>query len=87
MLHHCRASDARNARARCAGCSSRGGRVLAVDFAEPEGEEKGFLSHFHRHGHVMPHEIVGLLTDAGLKLVESGAVGFKNLHFALAKAP
>ena len=57
-----------------------GGRVLAVDFAEPEGEEKGFLSHFHRHGHVMPREIDGLLTDAGFKLVESGAVGFKNLH-------
>jgi len=86
MLHHCRASDARNAR-EMRRVLEPGGRMLAVDFAEPEGEEKGFLSHFHRHGHVMLREIVGLLTDAGLKLVESGAVGFKNLHFALAKAP
>jgi ubiquinone/menaquinone biosynthesis C-methylase UbiE len=64
-----------------------GGRVLAVDFAGPEGERKGFLGHFHRHGHVTLRDIVALLTDAGLRLVESGAVGFRNLQFALAKAP
>ena len=59
MLHHL----PRIGRAECAREMRRvlkpGGRVLAVDFAEPEGEEKGFLSHFHQHGHVMPREIVG----------------------------
>jgi hypothetical protein len=62
----------------CVRCSCRAG---------PEGERKAFLGHFHRHGHVTLRDIVDLLTDAGLKLVESGAVGFRNLQFALAKAP
>jgi ubiquinone/menaquinone biosynthesis C-methylase UbiE len=86
ILHHL----PRIGRAECAREMRRvlkpGGRVLAVDFAEPEGE-KGFLKSLPPAWHGMLREFVGLLMDAGLKLVESGAVGIKNLHFAFAKAP
>jgi ubiquinone/menaquinone biosynthesis C-methylase UbiE len=64
-----------------------GGRALIVDFGGTE-QQKGLLAHLHRrHGHVKPHEVIALLNAAGLNVVESGAVGIKDLHYALAKAP
>lgn len=64
-----------------------GGRVLVVDFGEA-GPRKGLLAHLHRrHGHVGLSEVVSLLVSAGLNVVESGAVGIKDLHFTLAIAP
>jgi len=64
-----------------------GGRVLAIDFGEG-GHGKGFLRHLHRpHGHTKLQEMVTLLSDAGLTIVESGAVGAKNLQFVRATAP
>ena len=84
MLHHL----PRKARKQCAQEMRRilkpGGRVLAVDFAAPAQEERGFLHHFHRHGHVKLEEIIASLEGAGLNIIESGAVGRRNLHFALA---
>jgi ubiquinone/menaquinone biosynthesis C-methylase UbiE len=86
MLHHL----PRTARQECAREIRRvlkpGGRVLAVDFAPPI-EKKGILAHFHRHGHVRLDDIVALLGAADLNIVESGAVGAKNLQFVLAEAP
>jgi ubiquinone/menaquinone biosynthesis C-methylase UbiE len=64
-----------------------GGRVLVVDFggAKPQ---RGFLAHFHqRHGHVKPAEVTALLSSAGLNVVDSGAMGVKDLHFTLATVP
>jgi hypothetical protein len=62
--------------------------VLLVDFAKPESQRSGFAAHFrHRHGHVEPPEIVGLLEGAGFQLTQSGMIGVKNLHFALATNP
>jgi len=87
MLHHL----PRKARQQLA-CEMRrilkpGGRVLAVDFGTDLGEKKSLLTHFHRHGHVDLRNIISVLSEAGLNSVESGAVGFRNLHFVLASAP
>ena len=86
MLHHL----GRKARQQCAHEVRRilkpDGRVLAVDFARPVGK-RGLLDHFHHHGYVNVDDLVALLTEAGLKIVKSGAVGIGDLHFVLASAP
>lgn len=64
-----------------------GGRVLAVDFGGTGRKKKGLLAHFHRHGYVKLPDIIAVLSEAGLKVVESGAVGISDLHFVLATAP
>jgi ubiquinone/menaquinone biosynthesis C-methylase UbiE len=86
MLHHL----PREAREQCAREIRRvlkpGGRVLAIDFAT-SGKKKGLLAHLHRrHGSVKLHEIIGALSQAGLSIVESGAVGVKDIQFVLATA-
>ena len=87
MLHHL----PRKARAQCAAEMRRvlkpGGRALAVEFGVAASEQKGFLAHFHRHGHVKLSDIISLLSEAGLNSVESGAVGIRDLQFVLARAP
>ncbi|HUZ63197.1 MAG TPA: methyltransferase domain-containing protein, partial [Acetobacteraceae bacterium] len=87
VLHHL----PRRAREQCAREIARvlkpGGRVLAVDFSAPARKRRGFLSRFHRHGHVTLGDIVTLLGGAGLDIVESGAAGFRDLQFAVAMAP
>ncbi len=87
MLHHL----PRKARQQCA-CEMRrvlkpGGRVLAVDFGGAAREKRNLLAHFHRHGHVKLPELIAVLDEAGLKSVESGAVGIGDLQFVLAAAP
>ena len=61
--------------------------MLAVDFGLAAREQKGFFAHFHRHGSVKLPNIIGLLSEVGLNSVESGAVGFRDLQFVLAKLP
>ena len=64
-----------------------GGLVLVVDFGGAE-RKRGFLAHFHqRHGHVKSAEVMALLNSAALNVIDSGAVGVKDLHFTLATAP
>jgi ubiquinone/menaquinone biosynthesis C-methylase UbiE len=86
MLHHL----PREARQQCAREMRRvlkpGGRVLAVDFGGAAGDRKSLLEHFHRHGRIDVHDIVKLLSEAGLEIVESGPVGVRNLNFVLATA-
>ena len=87
MLHHL----PRKARQLCV-CEMRrvvkpGGRVLAVDFGGATRDRRSLFAHFHRHGHVSLREIAGVLTDAGLQSVQSGAMGIGDLHFVLASAP
>jgi ubiquinone/menaquinone biosynthesis C-methylase UbiE len=86
MLHHL----PREPRQQCAREMRRvlkpGGRVLAVDFGGATGGRKSLIEHFHRHGRVEVHDIVNLLSKAGLKIVESGAVGVRDLNFVLATA-
>jgi ubiquinone/menaquinone biosynthesis C-methylase UbiE len=65
-----------------------GGRVLVVDFRERGRKGKGLLAHFHhRHGHVELDDMIAVLSGAGLNVLESGAVGIKDLQFVLATGP
>jgi ubiquinone/menaquinone biosynthesis C-methylase UbiE len=87
MLHHL----PRKAREQCIREIRRvlkpGGRALAVEFAAPAHKKRRSLIHFHRHGHVNLSDIVAMLSAAGLDIVASGAVGFRNLQFALGTVP
>jgi ubiquinone/menaquinone biosynthesis C-methylase UbiE len=87
MLHHL----GRKARQQCVYEVRRvlkpGGRVLAVDFAPPAEGKRGLLDHFHHHGYLNLQDLVGLLTQAGLNTVQSGAVGIGDLHFVLVATP
>jgi ubiquinone/menaquinone biosynthesis C-methylase UbiE len=86
MLHHL----PRAAREQCVREIRRvlkpGGRVLAVDFGGAAGHRKSLIEHFHRHGRVDVHDIIKLLSEAGLEIIESGAVGVRDLNFVLAMA-
>lgn len=86
MLHHL----PRPVREQCAREMRRvvkpTGRIVTVDFATPAGERKGLLARVHRHGHVAPSDIVGLLSQAGLNVKETGAVGVADLQFVIASA-
>jgi ubiquinone/menaquinone biosynthesis C-methylase UbiE len=85
MLHHL----PRTGRGQCASEIRRvlkpGGRVLAVDFASSTREKRGFFMHLrlHSHGRVTLEEIIDLLSAAGLTVIETGAVGFRDTRFAL----
>jgi ubiquinone/menaquinone biosynthesis C-methylase UbiE len=87
MLHHL----PRKAREACAHEIRRvlkpGGRVLAVDFGGTSRGKKSLIGHFHRRGGLKLADVVAILTDAGLSVIASGAVGTRNLYFALATAP
>lgn len=86
MLHHL----PRPVREQCAREMRRvlrpNGRVLAVDFVTPARERKGLLAHLHRHGSMSLPEIIELLSSAGLRVTESGAVGVSDVHFVKAIA-
>jgi len=64
-----------------------GGRVLAVDFGTSPAQRKGIVAHFHRHGHISLAEIVGIFSEAGMDIKDSGAVGIGDLKFVLAVTP
>ncbi|HEV2270763.1 MAG TPA: methyltransferase domain-containing protein [Steroidobacteraceae bacterium] len=88
MLHHLGRAARRDFATELRRVVKPGGRVLLVDFAAAEPKRRGLAGHFrHRHGHVAIAEIVALLEGAGFHAIESGAVGVRNLHFALARAP
>lgn len=85
MLHHL----PRPAREQCAREIRRvlkdDGRALVVEFGS-SARQRGWLGHFHRHGHVAPEEVGRHLAVAGLLVVETGAVGVRNIHYTLAAA-
>ncbi|OAF07766.1 hypothetical protein AYJ54_16825 [Bradyrhizobium centrolobii] len=85
MLHHL----SRNARQQCVREIGRvlkpGGRILVVDFATSTQQKPGFLARLHRHCAVSLDEITAILGEAGLHVIETGAVGFRDTRFALAR--
>lgn len=85
MLHHLPKNGQRELAAELRRVLRPGGRALAVDFAEPSQPGKSLLEHFHRrHGHVDLRDIITLLSEAGLRIEQSGAVGTRDLHFVVA---
>jgi ubiquinone/menaquinone biosynthesis C-methylase UbiE len=87
MLHHLPKNARRELAEEIYRVLKPGGRVLAIDFGGPARNRKSFRDHMHRwHGHVELQEIVELLSDAGLTIAESGAVGVRDLQFVVATA-
>lgn len=86
MFHHL----PRSVRERCAREMRRvaraGGRVVVVDFG-PRSGKGSILDRFHRYGRVEPAEIQRVLTEAGLRVEETGPMGMHDMHFVVARAP
>jgi|SRR5579859_240500 len=86
MLHHL----PRPVREQCAREMRRvarpGGRVVVVDFGARTGG-RSFLERFHRHGRVELTEIRRVLTDAGLRIEDSGPMGLHDLQFVVGRVP
>ncbi len=88
MLHHLPDDTRRRCVHEMGRVLKRGGRVLAVDFGRKPGSRKSFFDRIHhRHGSVEIDEIVKLLTEAGLRAVDSGRLGILGLNFVLASRP
>lgn len=87
MLHHLPRQVRENGLREIRRVLKPGGRVLVVDFGQGE-RPKGLIGRVHHgHGHVTPAEVAALLNSAGLNVIESGPVGFRDAHFALTATP
>lgn len=87
MLHHLPRPARQQGAAEIRRVLRAGGRALAVDFGMPGATRHGLIGHLHRHGHVPLTDVVELLGGAGLRPVETGAMGTSSLYFVLAEAP
>jgi ubiquinone/menaquinone biosynthesis C-methylase UbiE len=88
MLHHLPRAARQELAVEMRRVLKPGGRVLAIDFGGAARKKRTILDHFHhRHGHVDLKDMIALLKEAGLHVVESGAVGSRDLNFVLATAP
>jgi ubiquinone/menaquinone biosynthesis C-methylase UbiE len=84
MMHHLPRAVRRVAADEIRRVLKPGGRALVVDF-EPPAERRGSLiSRLHRHGHVPAREVRETLTRSQLRVIDMGAVGASDLHFAVA---
>jgi ubiquinone/menaquinone biosynthesis C-methylase UbiE len=84
MLHHLPGDARRQCALEMRRVLKPGGYVLAVDFGRTPGGRKGLIERFHRHGRIDMDHLVAILSEAGLQIVERGAVGVRDLNFVLA---
>lgn len=84
MLHHLPRKVRPDALREMRRVLQRGGRLLAVDFAGASRVGHNPITHLHRHGGIAPADLVELITGGGLRVAESGPLGFWNLQFVLA---
>jgi ubiquinone/menaquinone biosynthesis C-methylase UbiE len=67
-------------------------RLLAVDFGGSVTERRSWVAKVHRHGRIDLCRLTPLVSEAGLKIVESGPIAqrfglMSDLYFILAEAP
>lgn len=84
MLHHLPRQDRQACVREMARVLKPGGRALVVEFARSSQARGGLVRHLVRHGRVRPADINGLLSDAGMAVLESGPLGLLDLHYVLA---
>lgn len=85
MLHHLGRTSRRQLAEEMRRIINPAGRVLVVEFARSTRRSLGFHANYQpRHGHVAPQDVEQLLRDAGFDIVDSGAVGVRDMHFVLA---
>jgi ubiquinone/menaquinone biosynthesis C-methylase UbiE len=87
MLHHLPRAARQVAAREMRRVLKSGGRGVVVDFGVAGRGRRGLLGHFHRHGRVELGEIIGVLSDAGFRVRDSGAMGMRDLHFVVAEVP
>ncbi|HKD80607.1 MAG TPA: methyltransferase domain-containing protein [Candidatus Angelobacter sp.] len=68
------------------------GRFLAVDFGGPVNERRSWVAKLHRHGRIDLSRLTPLVSEADMKIVQSGPMAQKfglmsDLYFILAAAP
>ena len=85
MLHHLPRATRQACAREVARVLKPNGRVLVVDFVRTQ--QKGFLSHFHRHGHVVLDDVMTMFVNNGLSVRAGGPAGMRDLHFVLAEKP
>lgn len=64
-----------------------GGRLFVVDFGGESHGGHGFARHSRRHREFDLIKVIPEVTEAGLRDVENGALGFRGLQFIRAAAP
>ena len=61
-----------------------GGRVVVVDFEKSTHGAHGLLARLHRHGAVPKEQVARTLERAGLRVLESGPLGYKGMGLCIA---
>jgi ubiquinone/menaquinone biosynthesis C-methylase UbiE len=87
MLHHLPEEARRKCLSEIRRVLKPGGRLLAVDFGGPAEHRRSLVAHFRQHMNFDLRKVIPMLDEVGLNAVQSGPVGFSDLHFVLAAAP
>lgn len=61
-----------------------GGRIVVVDFEQSTHGAHGLLARLHRHGALPQEQVARTLAGAGLRVLESGPLGYKGMGLCIA---